>query len=365
MEHPISPASALPNAKPAAVSERFVRNAWYVGLWASELPAGALVPQLILKEPVVFFRKEDGSPAAILDRCSHRFAPLSMGRLVEGDRVQCPYHGLEFGADGQCVNNPHPPCTIPVAAHLPSFPVMERHSMIWIWMGEKEADPSLIPDYSCLDQADPKHVTDPGYLNIKANYELIVNNLLDLSHVVYVHDGILGSPGIVQSDIKVETTDDVVTVSRFAKDVEQPGMFKMLAPEGYDRGDSFTSISWYAPSNLFLETGTCKTGQAKHTGTGYLAIHLLTPETERTTHYRFSAVRWNVMTQGDDNNEKIRQKIYELRNFAFAEQDGPVVEAQQRRLDLAGGSLAPVLLAIDAGPARAKRVLDSMLALEA
>jgi vanillate O-demethylase monooxygenase subunit len=340
---------------------RFIKNTWYAGLWASELPTGKLVPQTILGDPVVFFRKEDGSPAAILDRCSHRFVPLSMGALLPGDRVQCPYHGIEFGADGKCVRNPHPPGAIPAAAHLPSFSVLEKHSLVWIWMGDKPADPSLIPDYSCLVTSPPLHVTDPGYLNIKANYELIVNNLLDLSHVVYLHAGVLGSPGIVESDIKVEASGDSVTVSRFAKDVETPGMFKMMAPDGYERGDSFTSISWHAPSNLLLKTGSCKTGQPQETGTGYLAIHLLTPETERTTHYRFSAVRWNVMTQGDALNEQIRQKIRELRVFAFGEQDGPVVEAQQRRLDEAASDLEPVLFAIDAGPARCKRVLDRLI----
>lgn len=357
----LAPAPLESAAPPPIGRERFIRNAWYAGLWASELPAGKLVPQKILGQPVVFFRKQDGVPAAILDRCSHRFVPLSMGSLLPGDRVQCPYHGLEFDADGKCVNNPHPPCTIPAAAHLPGFPVVEKHSLIWIWMGDKPADPASIPDYSCLDTGDPRHITDPGYLNIKAHYELIVNNLLDLSHVVYLHDGVLGSPGIVQSDVKVEMDGDVVTVGRYARDVDQPGMFRMLAPEGFERGDSFTTISWYAPSNLLLETGACKTGQPKQTGTGYLAIHLLTPETERTTHYRFSAVRWNVMTQGDELNEQIRQKIYELRNFAFAEQDGPVVEAQQRRMDEAATALTPVLLSIDAGPTRYKRVLDRML----
>ena len=242
-----------------------------------------------------------------------------------------------------------------------TYVTLERGPVVWIWMGDKPADPSLIPDYSCLVTSPPLHVTDPGYLNIKANYELIVNNLLDLSHVVYLHAGVLGSPGIVESDIKVEASGDSVTVSRFAKDVETPGMFKMMAPDGYERGDSFTSISWHAPSNLLLKTGSCKTGQPQETGTGYLAIHLLTPETERTTHYRFSAVRWNVMTQGDALNEQIRQKIRELRVFAFGEQDGPVVEAQQRRLDEAASDLEPVLFAIDAGPARCKRVLDRLI----
>jgi len=342
--------------------ERFVRNAWYVGLWAEELPAGKLVAQTILNEPVVFFRKEDGTPAAILDRCSHRFVPLSMGSIVKGGFVQCPYHGLEFDADGKCVNNPHPPCKIPAATHLPSFTVIEKHSIIWIWMGDKPADPDLIPDYSCLDTSPPEHITDPGYLNIKGHYELIANNVLDLSQVVYLHGGILGSPGLELSDIELESTDNVVTVSRFVKDVETPGMFKMMAPEGFEKGDSFTKISWFAPSNLFLETGSCKTGQPKETGTGYLAIHLLTPETERSTHYRYSAVRWNVMTEGAELNEQIRQKIKELRTFAFAEQDGPVVEAQQRRIDAAKTGLVPALLSIDAGPTRCRRILDRLLA---
>lgn len=341
---------------------RFIRNAWYVGLWSEELPVGKLVSQTILNEPIVFFRQEDGTPAAILDRCSHRFAQLSMGSLVRGGFVQCPYHGLEFDADGKCVANPHPPCKISAASHLPSFRAIEKHSIIWVWMGDKPADPTLIPDYSCLTTSPPEHITDPSYLSIKASYELIVHNLLDLSHVAYVHPGVLGSPGIEQSEIKLESTDNVVTVSRFATDIETPGIFIMMVPEGLEKGDSFTSISWFAPSNLLLKAGSCKTGQPQETGTGYLAIHLLTPETERTTHYRFSAVRWNVMTKGAKRNEQIRQKIRELRTFAFAEQDGPIIEAQQRLMDASQTELVPALLTIDAGPIRCKRILDRLLA---
>jgi len=356
-----APVSLKTAAIPTIGSERFIMNAWYVGLWGNELPAGKLVSQTILNEPVVFFRKQDGAPAAIRDRCSHRFVPLSMGTLVSGDRVQCAYHGLEFGADGKCMKNPHPPNTIPAALHLPSFPVVEKHSLIWIWMGDMPADPALIPDYSCLETSAPEHITDPSYLNIKAHYELIVNNLLDLSHVVYLHSGILGSKGIELSEVKVDTSGDVVTVSRFASDVETPGMFQMMAPAGFERGDSFTSISWFAPGNLLLKTGSCKTGQPQETGTGYLAIHLITPETERSSHYRYTAVRFNVMTEGEALNEQIRQKIRELRTFAFAEQDGPVIEAQQRRLDASGTRLEPVLLAIDVGPQRCKRILDRLI----
>ncbi len=350
--------------KKATNKDRFVRNAWYVALWADELPAGKLVPQTILNEPVVLYRKEDGSPAAILDRCSHRFAPLSMGKLLPGNRVQCHYHGLEFDDSGHCVKNPHGNCTIPAASHLRSFPVVERHRFIWIWMGEGEGDPSRIPDYSCLDTAPGAHITDAGYLMIKAHYELIVDNLLDLSHTAYVHEGILGNAETVVAEITVQQQGDVITVARPSKDTVTPGMLKMLSPAGYDRGDQWSTISWYAPSNLILEYGVSRVGEPKEKGTGYLALHLITPETERSSHYRFRAVRWNVQTEGAEANEQIRKKIGELRTFAFAEQDAPIIEAQQRRMDSANQPLTPVLLAIDGGPVRYRRVLDRMLSEE-
>ncbi len=353
--------------KKVSGKDRFVRNAWYVALWADELPAGKLVPQTILNEPVVLYRKEDGSPAAILDRCSHRFAPLSMGKLLPGDRVQCHYHGLEFDADGRCVKNPHGNCTIANASHLRSFPVVERHKFIWIWMGEGEADPSKIPDYSSLDTSPAAHVTDAGYLMIKAHYELIVDNLLDLSHTAYVHEGILGNSDTVVAEISVQQDEnDVITVARPSKNTAMPGMLKMLGPtDNFERGDQWQTISWYAPSNLILEYGASRVGEPKEKGTGYLALHLITPETERSSHYRFRAVRWGVQTEGVENNEQIRKKIGELRHFAFAEQDAPIIEAQQRRMDSAAEPLTPALLAIDAGPVRYRRVLDRMLQEEA
>src|SRR5437868_2159986 len=104
---PVRPATPASSATIVQATDHFIRNSWYVAMWAEELVPGKLVSRTILNEPVVFFRKEDGSVAAITDRCAHRFAPLSMGKLMPGDRVQCIYHGLEFGANGACVKNPH------------------------------------------------------------------------------------------------------------------------------------------------------------------------------------------------------------------------------------------------------------------
>jgi vanillate O-demethylase monooxygenase subunit len=343
-----------------AANTRFLRNTWYVAMFSSDLAAGKLLHRTILNEPILFYRKSVGGVAAMTDRCSHRFAPLSMGKLLPGDRVQCIYHGVEFGADGHCVKNPHGKGVIPLAAHLRSYPVVERHSLIWIWMGDKKADPATIPDYSCLDDRPGLHVTQPGYLKVAANYELVVDNLLDLSHISYVHVGILGNADTATAEVVVDQKGDVISVTRNSKDAETPGILKMMSPAGFDRGDQWNTISWYAPSNLILEFGASKPGQPKEEGTGYYAIHLLTPETERTTHYHYTAARWNVLTD-DEQNVKIRDKIYEMRTFAFAEQDVPVIEAQQISMDQAWTELTPVLFSIDAGPVRYRKILDRLL----
>ena len=345
--------------------DRFLRNAWYVALWADELPAGKLVSQTMLGEPVLLFRQDDGNPAAIIDRCSHSFAPLSMGKLLPGGTVQCAYHGLQFNGSGKCVKNPHGDCSIPAAAHLRSFTVVERHKLIWIWMGDASADLAKIPDFSCLDTAPAEHVTDPGHLLIKAHSGLIVDNLLDASHTAYVHEGILGNSETVVADITVEQKGDVVTVARVSTNTETPGMLKMLSPEGYDRGNHYSTVSWFAPSNLILKYVASKSGETQEQGTGYLALHFITPESPRTSHYRFSAVRYNVQTEGAERNEAIRKKIGELRHFAFSEQDAPIIEAQQRRMDEANRPLKPMRLAVDGGPVRYRRIVDRMLKEEA
>ena len=94
-------------SKKKMVSGTYLRNAWYVAAWSDDLLDGQLLPRTIMKEPIVLYRKSDGKVVALEDRCPHRFAPLHMGKIVNGDCVQCPYHGLEFDASGACVLNPH------------------------------------------------------------------------------------------------------------------------------------------------------------------------------------------------------------------------------------------------------------------
>jgi phenylpropionate dioxygenase-like ring-hydroxylating dioxygenase large terminal subunit len=341
---------------------RFLRNAWYPALWGEELAVDVLKPITILGQPLVFFRKQNGAPAALMDRCAHRFAPLSMGKILPGDRVQCPYHGLEFGPSGACVHNPHGKGEISPANKVASFPVVEKHRILWVWMGDHPADESKIPDFKVLDTEEDFAIMKLDRILVKSNYELVTDNLLDLSHTSYLHDGILGNVEMVDSEISVKPEGEGIVVGRSSSNTPVPGLFAPLFP-GHRTVDKWNTIRWTAPANMLLRSGVCEHKADPETGTGYYGVHLLCPETETTTHYMFTAVRWNILTDADASRA-IREKLTTTRRFAFEDQDAPVIEAQQERLEAAGGSIVPVMLAIDAGPAQYKRILQRLLEKE-
>jgi vanillate O-demethylase monooxygenase subunit len=346
------------------IDGRFVRNTWYMAGWGEDVAEGKVIGRKLLGEPVAIYRKADGGLAAVQDRCPHRHAPLSLGRVVNGDKIQCIYHGLEFDAAGTCTLNPHPPGNIPSRAVLKSYPVAEKHKAIWIWMGDRAPDTTRIPDFSVLDNVPEIYTTKRDEMKIKANYELVVDNLLDLSHTCYLHEGILGNADTVDSEITIEHDGDDVIAGRHATNCVPPGMWAMLWPNHPERVDKFSRIRWMAPSTLRLFVGVCDPGKPFETGTGYHAIHMLTPETDRTTHYFFTAVRFGVKTTDEPLNREIQAKIAKMRRFAFEEQDAPVIEAQQQNIDGSDHPLDPINLSIDVGPVRYKRVLQKMLAAE-
>jgi vanillate O-demethylase monooxygenase subunit len=354
----------LADSRKKMISRTWLRNAWYVAAWSDDLGDGQLLGRTILKQPVVLYRKSNGDVAALADVCPHRFAPLHMGKIVPGDGVRCPYHGLEFDPSGACIRNPHGARNVPARANIRSFPVIEKHKAIWIWMGDQLADAARVPDFSVLDNVPQMHTTRRDGITIRANYELIIDNLLDLSHTSYLHEGTLGNQDTVESDIAVAQDGDDVIVSRHARNATPPGLFAILMPAQPGRVDKFTRMRWMPPSNLRLVTGICLPGASPESGTGYHAIHMLTPETDRTTHYFFMAVRFNVLTADNTLNAQIQERIAKARRHAFEQEDAPVIEAQQRIIDAADAPLDPITLAIDVGPVRYKQVLQKLIRAE-
>jgi len=141
------------NASDNASPENWPRNCWYVAAWDHEIKRLTLNRRILLGEAVVLYRTSDGAPAALEDRCCHRHAPLSHGRLKR-DEIECAYHGLRFAPDGRCTHIPSQD-SIPASACVRSYPVVERYHWLWIWMGDPAlADDSLIPDFGVMDDPD-------------------------------------------------------------------------------------------------------------------------------------------------------------------------------------------------------------------
>ena len=185
----------------------FVQNAWYVAAMSREI-AGEPLARTVLDTPLALFRAADGSAAAILDICPHRFAPFSMGKIVNG-RLQCPYHGLEFQGDGRCGHNPHGKGATPSALRVRALPIVERDSLIWVWTGDPaQADASKIPNFDCL--VDPARVTVRGHSRVECNYRLLVDNLMDLGHSQYVHGALAASDVFNQVRRDVLTDGDAI-----------------------------------------------------------------------------------------------------------------------------------------------------------
>ncbi len=209
----------------------FLRNCWYVAGW-SKAYGRTLTPETLLGEAIVIYRRADGTPAALEDACPHRKLPLSQGAL-KGDHVECGYHGLTFDGAGQCVAAPTQPDAIPRRAGVRSYPVEDRYGLLWIWMGDASAaDPDLIFPVENHDSAD-WYKTDGGMMEIDCNYLWVCDNLLDPSHVAWVHVTSFAGAGTDDEPLNVDKTDRGVIVSRWIADKPpSPYYAKLVAFEG-------------------------------------------------------------------------------------------------------------------------------------
>jgi vanillate O-demethylase monooxygenase subunit len=338
----------------------YLRNAWYVAAFDDELVAGQMLARTLLAEPVVLFRNADGTAKALADRCAHRFVPLSTGSLVDGGAaVMCRYHGLRFDCSGACVHSPQG--AAPKAAKVRSYPVIERDRLLWIWMGDATlADASQIPDYSVVTSA-PEHATIRGYMPTACSWDLFIDNILDLSHVDYLHATTLGSGAL--SRTKAEVTEPAprsVCISWVSSGEAAPPAFDMNLKRQGQPTDQWTDVTWTAPATMLLHAGATLQGEPRSAGAGTTNLHIATPETATTVHY------WYWSTRDFAVNAEANAHIKPIVESVFRDEDKPMLEAQQRRIgkhDL--WELKPVLLPADAGIVRVRRRLQALIDAEA
>jgi phenylpropionate dioxygenase-like ring-hydroxylating dioxygenase large terminal subunit len=336
----------------------FLRNYWYVAAFDTEVGRKP-ISRTILGEPIVFFRTEDGTPVAFEDRCAHRHLPLSMGKLV-GDHLQCHYHGLRFDQTGRCVRIPGQD-QIPPTAKVRTYPVVERYKWIWVWMGDvASADRDEITDFHWLD--DQNWGAKASYLHAKANWQLVVDNLLDLTHLAFVHDTTIGNSALAEhAQVKVTRGTSNVVVTRWIIDQQAPPTFVKVG--GFTGNvDRWQIIDWVPPAFLRLDVGATPTGTGAPEGTRVGGITMrnlnaITPETETTSHYF-----WGQAHDFDVRNRELTQKIFDQIQTAFLE-DVEVFSAQQRNLDIYSNP-PQVDINADAGVLQARRIIERIHAEE-
>ena len=340
----------------------FPRNYWYVAAWDHEVRRQELSRRTICNEPIVFYRTEDGSPVALEDRCCHRHMPLSDGNL-RGDNVECVYHGLTYDPNGTCIHIPSQ-TVIPPEARVRSYPAAEKYHWVWIWMGDPAlADPAEIEDFHWMD--------DPGWrakgekLDLPGNYQLLTDNLLDLTHLQFVHPTTLGTDAIASNPITTEREGDLVRVTRWILDSPPPPFLQKAGGFAPDENiDRWQIIEFTPPGFVRLDVGGARAGTGaiegdRSHGVSMRNLNAITPETDTTTHY-FWAQAHNFKL----DDPTVTDLVYRQVHSAFLE-DLFVIGEQQNNLTAFGDYLPTAVdFNQDAGGLQARRVIDRILADE-
>lgn len=335
----------------------FLRNCWYVAGWSRDI--ATLKPITILGEKIVLYRSSDGVVVALEDACPHRKLPLSKGTLKD-DRIICGYHGLTFDDTGACVAAPTQG-RIPTGAKVRSYPAAERYGLVWLWMGDSaHADPALIIDIPNYNDAAWGR-TAGGDMTIACNYLYVVDNLLDPSHVAWVHLTSFAGAKTDGAPLNIDRAENGVTVWRWMMDAPPPSYYARLVKfsGNADRLQHYECVIPSIAINKSIYSPSGSGGADKPLSElSYVNIsyNFITPIDEANSHYY-----WFQHRNTDPQDEAISQTMNEGARMAF-EEDKAVLEAVQ--IGMGNRSTPHLDLALDAGALRFRKLLSSRIAAE-
>lgn len=341
----------------ATLETSFPLNAWYAAAWDIEVKR-ELLARTICNKHLVLYRRRDGRVVALENACWHRLVPLSQGRL-DGDNVVCGYHGLAYNSDGRCNYMPSQ-STINPSACVRSYPLVERHRFVWVWMGDPAlADPATVPDMHW--NHDPAWAGDGKIIRVNCNFRLVLDNLMDLTHETFVHGSSIGNRAVAEAPFETTHSKNTATVTRWMRDIEPPPFWAaQLGKPG--RVDRWQIIRFEAPCTITIDVGVAPTGTGAPEGdrsqgvNGYV-LNTITPETDRTCHYFWAFAR-NYHLGEQRVTHELREGVHRI----FGE-DEIVLEAQQRAIDENPGRVF-YNLNIDSGAMWARKILDRIVAAE-
>lgn len=335
------------------LQHNWVRNCWYVMAWEQEIPEGGLLARTVLQEPLVVWKTQGGDWVAMADRCCHRLAPLSEGRR-EGDALRCGYHGLLFNAAGKCIEIPGSD-RISERVCVKTYPVVNHNKWICVWMGDAEPDPTMLPDNAACNS--PAWQYKPGYLHYDTPYLLICDNLLDFSHLSYVHANTLGgTTAIAQAPAKVEKIPHGIRVTREVPNVPPSAFWKSFQTFS-GPVDRYFIYDFVLPGTLLMRSGGRPVGQDPNDprgGVELISCQTLTPETATTTHYFFQQSH-----RHDVGDAQTTETIFKGLLQAF-EEDRHMITAQYQNI-LASPTQPMLGLHMDAALVQFRRLVQQTI----
>jgi len=336
----------------------YPHSQWYAAAFSEDVTRTPLA-RTLLNQRVVLYRTEAGDPVALADRCAHRSAPLSKGALV-GDLIECPFHGMQYGPDGNCSLIP---CQdkIPSNARVRSYPAVDQHGHIWLWFGEaSKADATLIPDLHWM--TDPHLVPVKGTILIKTNYLAVLDNLLDDTHLPFVHRNSIGTAKMVAAPIDVRSGDDWVGFSRWTLDTP-PSAVHAKAGGFTTNVDRWFDVRFVKPTTVTIAVGSAPVGTGAPEGDCSKGISLfsngtLTPGAGNTTWYFWHNARSFAL-----KDEQLSKTLHADMVRTFVE-DSEILEAVEEVIDSGTPAPPPLVIAGDAVPLRARRIINRLIAGE-
>jgi phenylpropionate dioxygenase-like ring-hydroxylating dioxygenase large terminal subunit len=340
----------------------YLKNCWYIGAWDYEVTRELLL-RYMLEQPILLYRKENGDAVAMSNICPHRYASLHMGQLI-GDRVQCMYHGLQFDCTGRCVKNPNARDRglIPPNATVRVFPTLERMGAVWVWMGDKTPDESLLPDYSFIDD-NRNYRTIRGTFEIDNHYEMVNDNALDLTHVTFTHAGTLGAgmENVAKEQVVRECIGRTQWCRRFNYDITAGADFQRFNPVLQKvRVDKQQNVRWDPPGYILIVIRYVEAGTQEKNLTSVFAGNMLTP-----VHGTKTRMFWSVTRNFFLDSQPLDAAMRASANLALERQDKPMIEDQLLMMGTTEPeSLRPVYIADDATPIQARRAVRRLLEQE-
>ncbi|MFV0645445.1 MAG: Rieske 2Fe-2S domain-containing protein [Sphingomonadaceae bacterium] len=348
---------------PFTTETGIVRNRWYMAGFASEISREPM-ERTFLGKPVALYRKEDGRPVAMYGICPHRYFPLAKGK-VRGDALVCGYHGFVFDADGKCVEVPSQGTGTGFCQ--PTYPIVERGPICWIWMGDSDkCDPSLIPPYEDFGLGDEgSRYSSENYFHINGRPQLLIDNLMDLTHLPYVHHHVGGGEAMANPKMTEEHRDRSYRVLRTGKVPFSDFHEMVFGPAARFEGlsDFLIPTDFYGPE--FIRTSLPVTIAIEGRNEvppelGALSIlHGITPETETSTHYfGFSTRNFRLDSEELDNFQLMSDRT-------IRQQDVDAIESVEARLTDSAALQRELLVKADGPAVKVRRQIQAMLDEEA